>query len=85
MKRTTLFVLAGLVASVSCTDKQAEKTNLTSPTRARLSMSTLPTGASTVCVAAVKERDGLVASSATADMKQTRMDALDALVDDTCY
>ena len=85
MKRTTPVVLAVLVASLSCTDKHTEKTNLTSPTRSRLSMSTLPAGASTVCVAAVKDRDQLVASPATAAEKQTRMDALDALVEDTCY
>jgi hypothetical protein len=85
MKRATPIVLAVLVASVSCTDKQTEKTNLTSPTRSRLSMSTLPAGASTVCVSAVKERDQLVASTVTTEMKQTRMDALDALVEDTCY
>ena len=85
MKRTTLLVLAVVAASVSCTDKQTEKTNLTSPTHSRLSVATLPAGASTVCVAAVKERDQLVASSASAAMKQSRMDALDALVDDTCY
>jgi len=85
MKRTTPIVLAVLVASLSCTDKHTEKTSLTSPTRSRLSMSTLPAGASTVCVSAVKERDQLVASSATTEMKQTRMDALDALVEDTCY
>jgi len=84
MKRTVPVVLVMLaVTAAACTDKPAEKaTNLTSPGRARLTMSSLPSNASTVCVAAVKERDGLLAKS---DLKTDRLDALDALVEDTCY
>jgi len=70
------------VSASACTDKPVEKANLTSPGRPRLTMSSLPSSASTVCVAAVKERDGLFAKS---DLKTDRLDALDALVEDTCY
>ena len=84
MKRPTKVLLAALVLSMlaACTDKPIEKTSLTSPGRARLTMSSLPSNASTVCVAAVKERDGLLAKS---ELKTDRIDALDALVEDTCY
>ena len=83
MKRPTQVVLALLVVSAAaCTDKPVEKASLTSPGRARLTMSSLPSTASTVCVAAVKERDGLLAKS---ELKTDRLEALDALVDDTCY
>lgn len=83
MKRPTHLVLAVLVISAAaCTDKPIEKASLTSPGRARLTMSSLPSNASTVCVAAVKERDGLLAKS---ELKTDRLEALDALVDDTCY
>ena len=83
MKRPTPLVLAAVAAvAAACTDKPIEKTSLTSPGRARLTMSSLPPNASTVCVAAVKERDGLLAKS---ELKTDRIDALDALVEDTCY
>jgi len=83
MKRPTSLVLAAVVLmAAACTDKPIEKTSLTSPGRARLTMSSLPPNASTVCVAAVKERDGLLAKS---ELKTDRIDALDALVEDTCY
>ena len=85
MKRPAKAVLVALVVTAAaCTDKPVEKAaNLTSPGRARLTMSSLPPDASTVCVAAVKQRDGLLASS---DPKpEGRLDALDALVEDTCY
>ena len=83
MKRPTSLVLAAVVVmAAACTDKPIEKSSLTSPGRARLTMSSLPPNASTVCVAAVKERDGLLAKS---ELKTDRIDALDALVEDTCY
>lgn len=85
MKRPSQVVLASVVvlALAACTDKPVEKANLTSPGRPRLTMSSLPSNASTVCVAAVKERDGLLALS---DPKSApKIDALDALVEDTCY
>jgi len=84
MKRPAQVVFALLVvcAVAGCTDKPIEKASLTSPGRARLTMSSLPPNASTVCVAAVKERDGLLAKS---ELKTDRIDALDALVEDTCY
>jgi hypothetical protein len=85
MKRLTQLVFVSAVVTVAaCTDKPVEKANnLTSPGRPRLTMSSLPPTASTVCVAAVKERDALLAKS---DPKPTsRIDDLDALVDDTCY
>ena len=84
MKRPTQLVLASVVAiaAAACTDKPIEKASLTSPGKPRLTMSSLPSGASSVCVAAVKERDGLLAKS---ELKTDRIDALDALVEDTCY
>jgi len=84
MKRPIKVLLAALVLPIlaACTDKPIEKASLTSPGRARLTMSSLPSTASTVCVAAVKERDGLLAKS---ELKTDRLDALDALVEDTCY
>ena len=87
MKRPTTIVLAALVLAAACSDdRPVEKTNLTSPTRPHLTMSSLPSDASTVCVAAVKERDQLLAPSTRAGTSsQTRIDALDALVEDTCY
>jgi hypothetical protein len=49
-------------------------------------MSSLPSGASTVCTAAVKERDDLLVSvGGASESAKTRIVALDALVDDTCY
>ena len=87
MKRPTQLVLAILVLAAACTDdKVVEKTHVTSPTRPRLTMSSLPGGASTVCTAAVKERDDLLVSVGRAsESAKTRVLALDALVDDTCY
>ena len=79
---TKVLLVAAVVSASACTDKPVEKANLTSPGRPRLTMSSLPSSASTVCVAAVKERDGLLAKS---DLKIDRLDALDALVEDTCY
>jgi len=87
MKRPTRFVLALFVIATACTDeKVVEKSAMTSPTRPRLTMSSLPSGASTVCVAAVKERDQLLSPAGqSSGSATTRILALDALVDDTCY
>jgi hypothetical protein len=88
MKRSSSVVLTGLILSIgACSDdRPIEKASMTSPTRPRLTLSSLPSSASTVCVAAVKERDQLLASSAqSAESRQVRIDALDALVEDTCY
>lgn len=84
MKRPASVVFAALVVTaIGCTDKPVEKSSLTSPGRPRLTMSSLPANASTVCVAAVKERDGLLLKSHSS--AQSRITALDALVEDTCY
>jgi hypothetical protein len=48
-------------------------------------MSNLPSDASTVCVSAVSQRDQLTASDVTGDARATKLEALDALVQDTCY
>ena len=88
MKRSSSIVVAALVLSVAACndDRPVAKASVTSPTRPRLTLSSLPNTASTVCVAAVKERDQLLAPSAqTAESRQLRIDALDALVEDTCY
>lgn len=87
MKRPTQLVFAVLVIGAACTDERVvEKTNITSPARPRLTMASLPSGASTVCVAAVQERDRLlVATGRLREAAQVRIPALDALVDDTCY
>jgi hypothetical protein len=85
MKRPAKVVFVSLVVTVAaCTDKPVEKTSLTSPGRPRLTMSSLPASASTVCAAAVKERDGLLAAVRN-PKSVARIDALDALVEDTCY
>ena len=85
MKRFTPLVLA-VVLAAACTDKPDEKSTTTAPLRPRLTMASLPSNASTICVAAVKERDQLLAPGGDGlGSKQARLGALDALVEDTCY
>jgi hypothetical protein len=86
MKRPALLVCVVLLSLAACTDKHVDRTSMTAPNGTRLTMASLPSNASTVCAAAVKERDQLLAPSTKAsESVQTRIDALDALVEDTCY
>jgi len=80
-------VLSIAFAAGACTDKVPGErtTSLTAPGKARLTMSNLPGDASTVCVSAVSQRDQLMASDVTGDARATKLEALDALVQDTCY
>jgi hypothetical protein len=80
-------VVSIALAAMACSDKvPGEHTaGPTAPGRARLTMSNLPSDASTVCVSAVSQRDQLLASDVTSDARQTKLEALDALVQDTCY
>lgn len=80
-------VLSIALAAMACTDKipGGRTASPTAPGRARLTMSNLPGDASTVCVSAVSQRDKLIASDVTGDTRQTKLEALDALVEDTCY
>jgi hypothetical protein len=86
MKRPALLACVVLMSLAACTDKHVDQANMTAPSHTRLTTASLPSDASTVCVAAVKERDQLLApSTKTSESVQTRIDALDALVEDTCY
>jgi hypothetical protein len=85
MKRITPLTLSVVLAAAACTDAPVERSATTAPGKARLTMSSLPAHASTVCVANVRARDEIVASSAAIDNRQAKLDALDVVIDDTCY
>jgi len=86
MKRLPPLAVIALVVAAGCAERPNEKSTTTAPPRSRLTVGTLPANASTVCVAAVKERDQLLAGGNDgATPQQERVKALDAVVDDTCY
>lgn len=69
-----------LLLAAACTDDRQDKRSLvTAPGRPALTLKTLPSGASTVCVASVRKRDQLLAKTPTASHA-----ALDAAIDDVC-
>jgi len=72
-----------LCLAAACSDDRPLKTALvTAPPRPSLTMSTLPSDASTVCVASVRQRDQLLAKPQSSG--STNLAALDAVIDDVC-
>ena len=82
--RSKLAAAVGLLClAAACHDDRPMKSALvTAPTRPALTMSTLPSDASTVCVASVRQRDQLLAKPGTAGA--ANVDALNAVIDDVC-
>ncbi|HEV8497348.1 MAG TPA: hypothetical protein VGQ56_10820 [Gemmatimonadaceae bacterium] len=83
--RSKLAVAVGLLClAAACTDEHPNKPSslLTAPSKPALTMSTLPSDASTVCVASVRQRDQLLAKPGTAGA--ANLDALNAVIDDVC-
>jgi hypothetical protein len=84
--RYQLAAVAGLIClATSCTgDHPATKSAslLTAPSKPALTMSNLPSDASTVCVATVRQRDQLIAKPAAGGAAD--LDALNAVIDDVC-
>ena len=79
-----LAVAIGLLClATACKDDRPLRPSLvTAPTRPALTMSTLPSDASTVCAASVRKRDALVAKPGTAGSAD--LSALNAVIDDVC-
>ena len=84
MKRLTPLTVTAVVLAAACTDKPVERSGITAPGKLRLTMSSLPGNASTVCVANVRARDALLARP-VGDAQQAKLEALDVVIDDTCY
>jgi hypothetical protein len=83
--RYQLAVALGLICvAVACTDDHPSKSSslVTAPAKPALTMSTLPSNASTVCVATVRQRDQLIAKPAAGGAAD--LDALNAVIDDVC-
>ena len=83
--RCRLAAAAGLIClAAACTDARPEKSSslVTAPGKPALTMSTLPSDASTVCVATVRQRDQLIAKPAAGGAAD--LDALNAVIDDVC-
>lgn len=73
-----------LVCALACTDSREQQTSLaTGPAAPTLTMRTLPKGASTICVASVRQRDDMLAKPQSKTAPADRA-ALDALIDDVC-
>lgn len=76
---------ASLLVFAACTDDRSQSADLsTAPPRPTLTMKTLPKGASTICVASVKQRDALFAKPAKA-RASLNLTSLDALIEDVCH
>jgi hypothetical protein len=83
MRYPVAAAAALLCLAAACTDDRPLKAPLvTAPPRPALTMSTLPSDASTVCVASVRQRDQLLAKPGTAGA--ANLDALNAVIDDVC-
>lgn len=84
MRAQILFTAALLLAGIACTDDKPARSGLvTAPPRPALTMTTLPKGASTVCVASVRQRDALLANPKTTSGSPD-LAALNAVIDDVC-
>jgi len=84
MRYPVAATAALLCLAAACTDDRPVKAPLvTAPPRPALTMSTLPSDASTVCVASVRQRDQLLAKPQSS-ARTTNLAALDAVIDDVC-
>jgi hypothetical protein len=72
-----------LAAACNNDDRPVKSALVTAPARPALTMSTLPSDASTVCVASVRQRDQLLAKP-QGSTTSTNLAALDAVIDDVC-
>jgi hypothetical protein len=79
------LTLSIVLAAAACTDNPADRALTTAPGKPRLSMSTLPSDASTICVANVRARDELLAHAPAEGASSSKLDALGAVIEDTCY
>ena len=83
--RYQLAAAAGLIClATACTDDHpaTKSSSLTAPSKPALTMSNLPSDASTVCVATVRQRDQVIAKPAAGGAAD--LDALNAVIDDVC-
>ena len=71
-----------LAAACNNDDRPVKSALVTAPPRPALTMRTLPSDASTVCVASVRKRDQLLAKPGSTT--STNLAALDAVIDDVC-
>ena len=82
--RPLFLAAAGLLTLAACTDDRSQQVDLsTAPPKPALTMKTLPKGASTICVASVRQRDAALAKPAKA-RASLDLTSLDALIDDVC-
>ena len=83
MRYSVAGIAVMLCLAAACTDERPSKSALvTAPPRPALTMKTLPSDASTVCAASVRQRDQLLAKPQSA--KSTSLASLDAVIDDVC-
>jgi hypothetical protein len=83
--RYQLAAAVGLIClATACTDDHPNKSSslVTAPSKPALTMRNLPSDASTVCVATVRQRDQFLAKPGTASA--ANLDALNAVIDDVC-
>jgi hypothetical protein len=82
--RYQLAAAVGLICLAACTDDHPTKSSslITAPSKPALTMSNLPSDASTICVASVRKRDALLAKPGIAPV--TDVSALNAVIDDVC-
>jgi hypothetical protein len=86
MKRLTPLTLSAVLFTAACSDQPLDRVSTTAPGKPHLTMSALPGDASKVCVANVRARDELLAKPATdVTNRQDKLDALDVVIDDTCF
>jgi uncharacterized lipoprotein YajG len=80
-----LLAAASLLLFAACTDDRSRQVDLsTAPPQPALTMKTLPKGASTICVASVRQRDAALAKPAKA-RASLDLTSLDALIEDVCH
>lgn len=80
-----LLAAASLLLFAACTDDRSQQVDLsTAPPQPALTMKTLPKGASTICVASVRQRDAALAKPAKA-RASLDLTSLNALIEDVCH
>jgi hypothetical protein len=84
MRYRFVVAISFLSLAAACQDDKPLRSGLvTAPSKPALTMSTLPSDASTVCVASVRQRDQLLAKP-QGGAGPTSIAALDAVIDDVC-
>jgi len=84
MRYPLVAAIGFLSLAAACKDERPMKSALiTAPSKPALTMSTLPSDASTVCVASVRKRDQLLAKPHSTP-GAANLAALDAVIDDVC-